>query len=128
MRPITTYRRVIPRDLFNDAKLLKCLGQLALIIFNGKDEANSCPPTLEIDHDGQPFNIVQDPEDGGLRCDNVTVTINGRPIKMTTNYNSRDNWPLYADDTVPVFSEIGYGRLSKEFLEICQPATKDNDE
>ena len=34
-----TYRRVLPRDLFNEAKLLKCLGQLALIIHDGQDSA-----------------------------------------------------------------------------------------
>lgn len=126
MKTRMTHERVIPRDLFNDAKLLKCLGQLALIIFNGKDSHNHCPPALEIEHDGQPFNIIQDPVDGGLMVGNVTVTINGRPIKMTTNYNSRQDWPLYADDSVEVLKESG--RLTQEFLELCQPAKPETDE
>lgn len=34
----SSYRRVLPRDLFNEAKLLKCLGQLSLMIHDGKCE------------------------------------------------------------------------------------------
>lgn len=37
------YQRVIPRDLFNEAKLLKCLGRLSLFIHDGKS-----PPILKV--------------------------------------------------------------------------------
>ena len=36
----TQYERVIPRDLFNEAKLLKCVGLLVLKIHDGENPAN----------------------------------------------------------------------------------------
>ncbi len=43
------YTRVIPRDLFNEAKLLKCIGRLVLLIHDG-DHNN-----ISFEHDGEPF-------------------------------------------------------------------------
>lgn len=47
------YGRVIPRDLFNEAKLLKCMGQLCLRIHNN----DNLPAKMSADHDGSPFKI-----------------------------------------------------------------------
>ena len=52
------YTREIPRDLFNEANLLKCYGRLALLAMN--------TPGLEVDHNGDLFDIVQDPSCGAL--------------------------------------------------------------
>jgi hypothetical protein len=35
MNTLIEYNRVIPRDLFNESKLLKCFGQLALLMHDG---------------------------------------------------------------------------------------------
>ena len=56
------YKRVLPRDLFNEAKLLKCLGRLCLLI-----EDDMCK--LEYDHDdefAEGFVIGQLQECGGI--------------------------------------------------------------
>lgn len=48
------YIRVIPRDFFNESKLLKCMGQLSLKILDCQ-----LPKGIEmyIEGDGQPFQI-----------------------------------------------------------------------
>lgn len=102
-----TYQRVIPRDLFNEAKLLKCMGQLALIIHDGvrwKD--------LRVDFHGRDrFRIEQDSGSGGLEMANVYVMLGKLEILMHTAYNSKEPYPLYAtlwnEEEVPVFNDDG---------------------
>lgn len=131
MKTRTTHERVIPRDLFNDAKILKCLGRLALVIHNGTDDKRPAPPTLEIEHDGQPFKIMQDPSDGSLSCANVKVMINGRPVHHWTTYNSREEYPLYLDfgtEAHQVFDH--YGKFTDAFLcavEAAPPAEMEHE-
>lgn len=112
MKPVRpSHERVIPRDLFNDAKLLKCLGFLSLYIHNGVDQRRfTTPPHFEIEHDGQPFNIVQDPTSGDLHCSNVKFLVHGHPIHVYTTYNSRAEFPLvaeYAGESYDVFTSVG---------------------
>lgn len=120
------FNRVIPRDLFNEAKLLKCLGQLSLVLHDGKDSAGRpLPPGLEIEfvepEYAEGFRVVQNPADGGLSCAAVRATFNGHPVRLFSVYNSRDNFPLWFEAAVagvwvegPVFNETGY--LSPELL------------
>jgi hypothetical protein len=84
------YQRVIPRDLFNEAKLLKCLGQLSLLIHDGKAGA------LVMDHDKpeRGFVIDQDPSCGAIYCTNLRVSLKGRRIRVKSSLNSRDAYPL----------------------------------
>lgn len=96
------FKRVIPRDLFNEAKLLKCLGQLALVLHDGKDAVGrSLPPGWKIEFiepeyaDG--FRVVQNPADGGLSCAAVRALFRGRPVRLWTVYNCRDPYPLCFD-------------------------------
>ena len=44
------YTRVLPRDLFNEAKLMKCMGLLTLLIH---DEL--IPDCLKFEYDQEPF-------------------------------------------------------------------------
>jgi len=112
-----SYNRVIPRDLFNEAKLLKCLGQLALIIH---DEVR-VPRGLSFDHeepqDG--FKVDQSPSSGALYCENLNLFYRGRVIDLITPYNSKDSYPLQfacGEQTEgSVFDETG--ALSDEFLD-----------
>jgi hypothetical protein len=89
-----TYKRVLPRDLFNESKLLKCLGQVALHAEN--DVVN-----LWISHRDKEkgFLIDQDPSDGSLFCSNLKIhTMAGCDLRLYSPYGSRDPYPLYFVD------------------------------
>src|SRR5262249_54620035 len=97
------YMRVIPRDLFNEANLLKCLGHFWI-----KTEGSR---HVRIEHAGGPFVIAQDESDGSLSVGNVHVFIRDQLCTLTRPLNSRAPWPLYlrseTHDEVPVFMEDG---------------------
>jgi len=81
--------RVLPRDAFNDANLLKCIGQLTLLIEDGK-------VNLAYEYDGQPFDIVQDRADGSTFVRNVEFyTKDGTYLRHRRGLNARSAWPLY---------------------------------
>ncbi len=113
-----SYLRVIPRDLFNEAKLLKCLGRLALILHDGV----GVPRGLTIQHDDtetKGFQIEQDESTGALYCANLECTFRHRLIGLHAPYNSKDAYPLkfiLGDEEGDVFT-VG-GTLSSEFLKL----------
>ena len=87
------YRRVIPRDLFNEANLLKCLGQAALLILDGKS-----PDGLELTHRHAQtdFLVEMDPGDGSIYCTNISLkSAKGTKVTPRRPCNSREPWPLY---------------------------------
>lgn len=89
MRTVYVYRRVIPRDLFNESKLLKCLGQLSLLAHD------QLLPGLEMDNSGGPFVIDQRPEDGGLYVrSGVVCSVAKTPLTLYSHYNSKKPYPL----------------------------------
>lgn len=108
-----TYKRVIPRDLFNEASLLKCMGRLWILT----ERFNS----VEWSQGDGAFNIDQCPYDGSISVLNVSMRINGAHCSLRRPLNSRDPWPLWAalansdDDEWPVFTDDG--ELSPEMLE-----------
>lgn len=108
------YRRVIPRDLFNEAKLLKCLGRLALMIHNGLEYPLTFEHYTEI-HEG--FLIDQDQDSGHLFCRNMIFYLNDNALVLGTNYNSKSQYPLIFEDEelgdVCVFDDDG--NFSDEF-------------
>lgn len=104
-----TYCRVVPRDLFNEASLLKCLGRL-YIVTEGPGGVTLTEP------DGsEPFIIEQNPATGGIVCANVIPIIRGERCVVERPLNSREPWPLYLtywgteelDEPVPVFTDDG---------------------
>ena len=108
-----TYKRVVPRDIFNEASLLKLLGRLAIyaLTIPGKK--------IHFEHDGGPFLISQDPNDGSLRCENVRFFIDSKPLDIFRPLNSREDWCLYASlngDEALVFSSGGYTTFEFERL------------
>lgn len=110
------YPRVIPRDLFNEANLLKCLGRLELCAGHEPEGA------IELCHDGGPFVIGQDNSDGSIAVCNIQCFVEGRRIWLFRPLNSLESWALFArpledpdEDTVPVFTDEG--ELSEEFRE-----------
>lgn len=109
-----TYRRVIPRDLFNEANLLKCLGQLWLKLERVPEA------TARMTHTGGPFHIRQRPADGSTHVENVRLIVRGRLYDHSRPLNSREPWPLYVWDAfyedppeIAVFTDEG--DLSPEF-------------
>lgn len=114
----TNYQRVLPRDLFNEAKLIKCMGQLSLMIHD--DEL----PALKLRH----RVTVQEPGftiglhiAGYLVVTNVQVTKNGKTLWLGTTYNSKRSYPLIAyidDEEIFVFEDDG--TLTEEFAAFCE--------
>ena len=112
------YRRVIPRDLFNESDLLKCLGRLSLMIL---DEHPGTPAGLDLIHTEAEgfFRIGQDPSDGSIQCHNLVLArADGMRADLKRNLNDREPWPLFLcdenDEEVPVFD--GDGNLTPEFI------------
>lgn len=106
-----SYNRVIPRDLFNEADLLKCWGKLWIALDNKRDHA------ANIIHDGEPFDIVQDPNSGALTVMNLSLIIHGRRRAVFRPLNAREPYPLWVwgdEDDIRIFEESGV--LSADFL------------
>jgi hypothetical protein len=120
-----TYQRVIPRDLFNEADLLKCYGRLWICLDNLRDHKatlgafrNTYDPG---DHTGEAFRIEQSQDDGSTTVANVPFAIDGRRLHLSRPLNSRDPWPLWIDDEQAEICERVFtdeGELSPEFLEL----------
>lgn len=104
-----SYIRVLPRDAFNEAKLLKCIGKLTLLI------EDRMLPGWTYEYDGEPFAIEQDQNDGSIFVSNIEFLKSGIPIHLATPLNSRSSWPLQASgaghDGDYVFSEDGKIKL-----------------
>lgn len=109
------YTRVVPRDLFNEAKLLKCMGHLVLKILDRKT-----PVEMTNSENGKAFKVVQFEEDGGLAIANLDIKIKGKSFIFKTVYNSKHNYPLllyYEWCEYPVFDDKG--EFTDEFIEFC---------
>jgi len=125
---VSDYQRVIPRDLFNESKLLKCLGQLCLLIHDGDAGELKC---YHATHPDAGFTISQRPEDGGLRCDNLYFTVRGVRVEFFTIYNSKDPYPLlfWNPDHMTeheVFDDSG--KLTKDFRYLVLGETNESDD
>lgn len=117
------YTRVIPRDLFNEANLLKCYGRLWILLDEmvGHHEAQLGDKNNE--HYGAAFNIVQDETDGSISIWNLCFYVHGKNYRLFRPLNARSPWPLWC--TSPdgefcerVFSDAGF--LSSEFLRLIK--------
>jgi len=83
------YIRVIPRDLFNEAKLLKCLGLLTLKIHD-----NQAPKGLKVEQIDDLFAIGLT-QDGSLQCGSLEFSYNNKVLTFQSTYNSKSNFPFY---------------------------------
>lgn len=100
------YMRVLPRDAFNEANLLKCYGQLYLQL-----EFHDIPG-VELVHfaEDEPFRVYQNPGDGSLMLDNVQLLVRADRQVLFRPLNSREPYPLYCitrDDCIAVFNDDG---------------------
>lgn len=83
------YTRVIPRDFFNESKLLCCLGKLSLHI---SDRETGNLKLIE-EFDNEPFQIDLS-DNGELYVLNYSVFLNKDQIELYIPINSRDKYPL----------------------------------
>ncbi len=98
-----SFKRVIPRDFFNTAKLLKCLGRFELLRVD-----KNLP--FRVDFDNKAFEIHQDDSDGSLYCSNYKVYLNEMELHLKIPYNSKNPWPLeasYKDGDYYIFDDDG---------------------
>ncbi len=117
-----TYDRVLPRDLFNEAKLLKCMGQLALLIHEGKGrkwKLNMEHITDQPEESG--FVICQNLATGGLYVDNLCLQFRGSDIPVECDYNSKRPYPLvvmHPTCLCDVFDDDGtFSQAFKDYLD-----------
>lgn len=120
-----SYTRVLPRDLFNESKLLKCLGQLVLILHDGVDRRRRAAPaiTFEMVNEDLGFDIQQDESTGDLSCDNLLFQFRGEELQFHSAYNSKELYPLYCEidgTEYPVFNDDG--SFTAQFLEALESA------
>lgn len=113
-----TYTRVAPRDLFNESKLLKCLGQLALLIHEGK-----APEGLTFEDNGMSYRIEQRDYDGGIECRNgITFYYYHHKLCLYHPLNVKEPYPLLLDTSFNVDGGTEYdvfyddGSISDDFL------------
>ncbi len=83
----SSYQRVIPRDLFNEANLLKCYGQIYLNLEKMNVDA-------QLKHSGDAFQIVQDGGDGSLSIANIAFMVRGEQLNIQRPMNSRRSFHL----------------------------------
>ena len=98
------YVRVIPRDLFNESKLLKCLGQLQLYIHDNNRMG------FKVEFDGEPFDICQNVHDGSIYVRNYQVYLNNDLVTLYHPLNAKGPYPMqadYHDQTYDLFNEKG---------------------
>lgn len=119
MRFNPDYERVKPRDLFNEAKLLKCMGRFWLLV---QDEL--LPYKVNLDHNtinNKGFHIIQDGSDASIFIGNITVEVEGVNIFLYANYNNKSNYPFFAmleEECYRVFDEDG--NFTEDFLKMCE--------
>lgn len=106
-----SYLRVIPRDLFNEASLLKCYGRLYLAL-------EKLGMEHQLVHFGNAFRVDQNEADGSISIANVALAVRGWRVTLFRPLNARAPWPLWArlnDEDCQVFDDAG--QLTPEMLE-----------
>lgn len=114
-----SYTRVLPRDLFNEANLLKCYGRLAICL---DEKAGQHGAKLGESWAVHSFDVEQE-IDGELFIANLPLLVGDREFVLVRPLNSRRAWPLYVEDPkddgfgpVEVFDDEG--NLSAEMMKL----------
>ena len=122
MRTVT-YKRVLPRDLFNESKLLKVAGKLVCLI---EDRVIT---NMTYEHDTtftENFIVGQDQSDGAFYLHNLKFYVRFDEgvfeLRLHVMQDKEQHWNAYTDcegftePEVRVFDEDGHA--TQEFLEM----------
>lgn len=116
----TQYCRVIPRDLFNEAKLLKCIGRPCLLIHDGMNLG-----CMSFEHDGESFEIWLMEKESYLIVDNIQFMCGDTLVAFVTEYNSKSEYPLYAyHDYCEYLVFDSAGNYTEDFKDFCNSLTE----
>lgn len=111
-----SYKRVCPRDLFNESKLLKCLGFVSLLIHEGKIRCLN----MNHENENEGFKIRQNPSDGSIYVSNLHFfDNNGTPVYFYHLLNNKSNFPLimnYKNEEYYFFNESGEMQIDKDLF------------
>ena len=107
---IGEYRRVLPRDAFNEGNLLTNIGRLWILL----NETHGHKATI-IEEDLAQFDIRLNDATGGLTVTNLTFLVDGVRHYLERPINSREKWPLMVTekkedddfDSVEIFDDEG---------------------
>lgn len=116
------YTRVIPRDLFNEANLLKCMGGLYIALEHVEGRASLWPESVP------KFDIDQN-VDGATYVRNLFLVVDGNKYSLIRPLNSRSPWPLYVEtdeDQIEVFNDNG--TLSPDFIAFISKSGDEDDD
>ena len=120
------FEHVMPRDLFNYGKLFKAMGQLSLLIHDGRVPEGL---TLEIVETTTQFHVYLNHEYGGIYVGNVLLYYRGEAIFLYSPYNSRSAYPLeFVNDggeSQDVFDDNA--QLSEDFKAYLQRLDREAD-
>lgn len=109
-----SYIRVLPRDLFNEADLLKCMGRLWIEL----DRLGTARARI-VEEDVSSFVIEQDDSDGSIYVSNVTFEVDGVVHRLRRPLNARGAHPLMDlgpdDDFEPIRVFDADGSFSESF-------------
>lgn len=78
------------------------------------------PCQMSAHTNGEPFQIAL-MDEGSLTITSIVITIKKIPVLFKTTYNSKSNYPFYAEYKncdYTVFDEEG--QFDSEFLELCK--------
>lgn len=108
------YVRVLPRDLFNEADLLKCIGRLWIEL-----DRIGCTKARIVEEDLPSFVVDQDDSDGSIYVSNLTFEVDGVAHRLRRPLNARGSHPLVDmgpdDDFDPIRVFDDDGSLSESF-------------
>lgn len=111
-----SYHRVMPRDLFNESKLLKCLGFITLMIHENRIKG------LVVEHETEKtgFVIRQNQNDGSIYVENLHfMSSKGEPVYFYHPLNSKYNFPItmrFKNEDYYPFNENGDYQLSDDLF------------
>ncbi len=111
---MSNYVRVLPRDLFNEAGLLKMMGRLWILL------SETPGHNAEIVEEDVPhFDIQQDESSGAIYVANVRFRIDGVERRLSRPLNSRSSWSFWMTGTEddPDFDEVAVFDENGNFTE-----------
>jgi len=90
------YKRVLPRDLFNESKLLKVIGHLTMWIEDGFDWMDGVSYVYD-DQASDQFICGQDQSDGSFFCQNIKFYVAlDVELKIKVMQEIGDAWSAFA--------------------------------